>query len=226
MRKSLSILFILLYNVTALAQLNNITGKYYNIDGSEIEIKENMFYYILHQGHNAVWSDDTLARCKIQKVNTDFLKISSDPLETVIRKSIYVCQFSEETLSDSINVIFQIPCKKQNLKIEIYDNNLRVYKISYSKDNTSLKLPINTISFSFIITPEYIIPHSIDGCFYGIVSFDSQQEYTIKKGNNFVIIKIPMIDDTFFERYYIVDDYLQVTRKNIYWKGKTYLKKD
>ena len=35
-----------------------------------------------------------------------------------------------------------------------------------------------------------------------------------------------MIDDTFFERYYIVDDYLQVTRKNIYWKGKTYLKKD
>ena len=83
MKKSLSILFILLYNVTALAQLNNITGKYYNIDGSEIEIKENMFYYILHQGHNAVWSNDTLARCKIQKVNTDFLKISSVPLETV-----------------------------------------------------------------------------------------------------------------------------------------------
>lgn len=212
----------LCFNLFAFGQKKDISGTYFSKNGSKIEIKGNQLTYIEPHTYTPIWYNDTLALCTFMWVDTNFIELNSTPVNIL---GLKVIQFSDSTINDSLKVSFFIPCQRQNLKITVHTNTFNTFELTYAKDNRELMLPHNIKSIAFYIVPEHIRPHSSDGQFYGIVGFDSFQEYQIEKNTNHISIEIPAINDSFFEKYYIKNDYAKVTNNTITWKGEVFIKK-
>lgn len=101
---------------------------------------------------------------------------------------------------------------------------MKNFELNYSNDKKEINIPDNTTSISFYISPDYIIPHTPNGSFYGLVAFDSMIDYTIDNGVNCIEIEIPAINNSFFQTYYIKGDYARIKNDSIIWKGQVYKK--
>ena len=218
------ILCILLFHVICMSGKKNITGIYVNESGMKIEIRENMLYYIMPQNHLPTWSNDTLARCSYSFVDDSFINIKSvqDPNFAVLN-GIDVIQLSDTTIKDSMRVSIVIPYNKDRLRISVYTEH-KVIETFYSKDNKDIILPKGTKNLSFSIRPEYVIPHTAEGKFYGVVDLSYFPEYAIEKDTNSIVVEIPALDERIFEQYYIVSDYVKVSNSYILWQGETFKK--
>lgn len=225
--KTLSILYLcIFFSLIAFGQKKDISGTYYSKTGTKIEIKEDKFYYIEPHTHNPIWSNDTLAICSFMWVDVNFIELNSPQLDIIRLKGLKINQSSDSTTNDSLKVYFLFHIQRQKLKITVHTNTFKIFELTYSKNNKELMLPNNVKSIAIYIVPEHITPHTSDGQFYGIVGFDLYQEYQIEKNINHISIEIPAIDDFFFEKYYIKNDYAKVTDKTITWKGEVYIKKE
>ena len=188
--------YLLCLNVDLWAQEKDLSGHYFNESGYEIEIKKDELNFIIRQEHLPVWSNDTLAKCTFEWADKNFIKINSkSPLETALL-SMKVSQAVDSTINDSIIVALRIPCN-ETLIIEIH----------------------------FCINPESIMPHSSDGRFYGIVCLDSYTNIKIEENVNSIIIDLPALNNSFFEQYYVVDEYAKVKNNCIFWKGDVFKKR-
>ena len=220
MKKIMLISFCISWFSLLFAQ-NNISGIYLNEASMEIKIEDNMFYFIVSQSHSPIYANDTLAKCTFEWVDANFIELNSILPDI----STYVVQSSDTTINDSIKVSFLIPYQRSKLKIEVHTNIYSTYYLVYSNNNKELMLPNNVESISFFIVPEQIIPHTYDGLFYGIVGYDSFQDYKIEKYNNHISIEIPAIDGSFFEKYYVRGDYAKISGDSITWKREVFRKK-
>ena len=106
------------------------------------------------------------------------------------------------------------------------DNNFKNHRFKYSLNKqTAIKLPKGIKKFGFSVRPEEIHPHSPDGSFWGVTCFCPILDFDIGKGTNLIEINLPNINDSFFEQYYVVDEYVRVENNKLYWKGEVYIKR-
>ena len=208
----------------AFGQSKNIDGAYFSNFGTKIEITNNELVYIEPQVHAPIWANDTLAKCTFVWVDDDFIEINSGSPVIHGVEGLRVTQHQDPLLSDSIKVTFSLPYYQGNLNITVYTNTLEGFKLNYSEIHKELALPSNVKSITFYIEPDHILPHTPDGLFYGAIGFLPFREYKIGENNNCILIEIPAINDSFFERYYIRGDYARVSKDSITWKGELFLK--
>lgn len=224
MKKITMFLLFISLNSYVLGQERSISGVYYSRSGMYIKVKGDNFYLIVPQSHLPIWSNDTLAKCTFKWIDRNFIELNSTLPDIIAFKELNVVQSSDSTVSDSIKVSFSIPYQRWKLKITVHTDTFKDFNLTYTKNNRTLMLPDNTKTIAFSIVPEHIIPHTPDGLFYGIVEFDSFQEFQIEKNANHIVIEIPSIDDSFFERYYIKGEYARVSKNSITWKGEVFVK--
>ena len=218
--------FLLCWNINLLAQEKNIDGSYYDEVGFEIKITDNHFYYIEEQKHMRLWYTDTLAICTYEWVDKNFIKINSKSPTEILLPEMKITQSFDSTLHDSITVVFQMPYNGNRLITEVTDDRYKSYKSEYRKGNSSIKLPKNTKKFNFLIYPQEAYWHTVDGRFFGITYYNPPFiDFEIKEDTNLITINIPALDNSFFERYYVVDEFVQVKNNHIYWKGKDFKKR-
>ena len=213
-------------NICALAQQKDISGIYY-VDQSacRIEIKDSSFYYIESSTNKPIYRTDTLAICKWEWTTHEFIKIkSASPLHTAL-SSMKVNYATKGSNCDSITVSFNLP-NSGPLVIEIIDDNFRNYSFKYTSKNTDIKLPGDTKYFIFDVSNAVTTQHKY-GKNYGIISFSNLfDEIHIENGMNYIKIDIQAIDDAYFDRYFIVDEFVRVKNDCIYWHGDIFKKRE
>jgi hypothetical protein len=216
-------LYIICFKI-AIAQKNDITGIYYNESGYCLQLRSDSIKLLIPQVSPVTRSSDLWFEGKYQRINENFIEINSinNPWKEV-QKTIEITQ-EKKSDKNNIEIKFLIPYGKSDLKITIYTNNdFNFYEFIYSENNQNIILP-KTGKFSFYIVPEHLIPHTPIGTFYGIIAFDSMVDYAIDNGMNYIEIRIPAMNDSFFETYYIEGDYARIVGDNIIWKGEIYRK--
>ena len=62
--------------------------------------------------------------------------------------------------------------------------------------------------------------HTIRGQSFGLQEIRLLTNLDVGKGD--VVIKIPTLDNHFFERYFIENEYIYIEENKIYWKGNVY----
>jgi len=217
------ILFVLIICSTYIfGQKNNIDGIYFTkYKGEYIEIKKDVFIYVTLQ--NTIYINDTLAKCKINRISNDFIEINSDMPAYIARKSTEIIQSMDTTVKDSIKVIFSIPYEWK-LDIEIINkHNFKKYFLMYPNAK-EIMLPQDIKVISFLLEPYHKNMTSLEGFDYGIRHYYSL-EYNIKESINKIEIKIPAIDNGFFERNYVKGEYVRVLNNTLIWRGTVFKKK-
>lgn len=207
----------------AVAQKKDITGTYYNESGHCLQLRADSIKLLVRQTTPVTRPSDLRFEGKYKWVDKTFIELNSmnNPWEKV-RKTIEIIQEKRPDKKD-IEVKFFIPYNWSDLKITMFTNDFYSKDFIYSKNEQSTIIP-KTKTFSFNIVPEYLIPHTPIGTFYGIIAFDLMIDYEIESGMNYIEIKIPAMTDSFFETYYIEGDYAQVINDSIIWKGVVYKK--
>ncbi len=216
--KSLFFIILLIMFRSSLSA-ENLDGEYFAEDGGKVVISNSMMYYIEHNNHNPLWYNDTLAVCKIEKIQDHFFEINSaNPYDILFQdmkvKSLYA---SEE--KDSITIEFIYPYDWNDL-IHIIYIDTKEYR--YNKKN--IRIPISAKRFSFSFAPTTRLPiHTVKGQSYGIVRL-LPIPFDIEPNTNRIEISIPALDNHFFERYYVKGEYVFYNDKIIKWKGRTFKK--
>ena len=223
MKSHIFLFLCLCFSLSVFGQKRDLSGIYHTKSGKCIKVDGDKLYLIIQQSHSPVWYNDTLAKCTFKWVDSNFIELNSMSPNIIAYEGLKVIQTLASTIKDSIKVSFSIP-HQSNLKISVYTNTFKTFDLIYSKNSRELMLPSNIKTISFAIKPEHTISHTSDGLFYGIVGFDSMQEYQIEKEVNHISIELPAINDSFFEMYYVKDEYAKVSRNKIEWKGEVFIK--
>lgn len=224
MRKIVLLGLCIICSNVAIAQKNDITGIYYNKSGYCLQLRSDSIKLLVSQVSPLTRSSDLWFEGKYERVNKNFIEINSinNPWQEV-QKTIEVTQ-KKKSDKNNIEVKFLIPYSRSDLNITIYTNNdFNSYEFIYSANNHNIIIP-KTKKISFYIVPEYLIPHTPIGAFYGIIAFDSMVDYTIEDDMDYVEISIPAMSNSFFETYYIEGDYARIVDDDIIWKGEVYKK--
>ena len=228
MKKIIFILFyyIILWNVNLLAQEKDISGHYVHSDYRwSIDIENNTFVFALNQHPDAIiYYNDTLAKCTWEWIDKDFILIKSESPTNIALADMKVKQYSDSTFQDSIIINFRIPYDRGKLGIFIHDDRYRVHKYMCSPKQYSIKIPKDIKKFSFEIRPEEYFEEG-NGKYYGVLLFDPIVDYKIENGMNIIEFNIPKLTNSFFEQYYIVDEYVRIKNNCIYWKGEVFKKR-
>ena len=204
----------------------DISGRYYNESGDILEISGNRLtlkepdskYDVVVTG--AFWAD-----CSFEWIDDQFIELNSAcPLEKGYKNS-EIRQFSDPDVSpDSVKISFILPYEG-TLEISAYGFNPNRDSESNNSDR-SVMLPKGKGSISATIGPEsFSLAHNLYGAFYGVTFFAPfPYDYRIEEGNNHVEVKLPNIDNSFFEMYYVKGEYARVWKDTITWKGIVYKK--
>ena len=186
-----------------------------DIEGVQLCIDNNKLYYI-DKSLPLRWYNDTLANCVIKWVNRDFIEITS-----VKTPDIEVVQQIDKTTND-IKLIFDSSYTRDTLRITILGDDT-LYTFPLSKEKNEFILPHPTKKIKILIRPNTIIDHAPMGIFYGRLFYESP-EFKIHKDINLLRFNLLMIDDSFFEKYFIVKEYIKVNKRSLIWKGDVYKK--
>ena len=199
---------------------NNLDGEYLDESGYKIIISDSTMYYIEYDEHIHQWYNDTLAICNIKIVNDHFFEINSqDPYEELFRNmKIYPSYTPQE--KDSILIIFDYPYNWDKLLLSI---NIGFNTYYYKKK--CIRIPNSTNSFSFSMEPTIKRPiHTVEGQSYGIVCL-APIPIDIEPNKNKIMISLPTLNNHFFEKYYIKNEYVYFDNKVIKWKGNVFEKR-
>ena len=204
-------------------------GVYYDVknNGYRISLTGNRFYYI---EPNAGWANDTLAICKFDIVDEEFIYIKYPHLiyeASVILGTKIKSYRGFFWPRKNIRVRFSFPNTKTKLRIEYHAKN-KIEEIIYPTDSI-VWISKKTDYFSYFIKPADTLPkmHDPIGLFYGVrefPNFGSDINDNIRFFTNAIDIEVPL-DDSYFERYYIEGEYVRVHNDTISWKGRSFVKK-
>lgn len=204
-----------------------IEGKYYKESGSYIEINNDYFKIILpNSASNGIYSE-IRTEGRIQQIDNNFLELNSlkDPFIEATRNLEIIRKPDRELSNDSLKIKFFLPYTNGILRITIYTEISKTFSFNYSKDNKECTIPFIGGNISFLIRPDYILPHTAEGLFYGILEYNTL-DFFLEKDINNIEVNIPTIDNSFFEKYYIKGDYARIVNDSIIWKGEIYRKSD
>ena len=215
--KKILLVISLLYSTLVCAI--NLEGEYLSENGCKIYISDSTMYYIEYQEHSPFWYNDTLAICNIKIISDHFLEINSqNPYEELLRNMKVSSSYTPYD-KDSIQVIFNYRYNGNDLIISII-----IGINTYKYHEKCIRIPNSTERFSFSIEPTERRPiHTIEGLSYGIVRLAPIPVY-IESNTNKIDIKIPTLDNHFFEKYYIKSEYVYFDDRFIKWKGDIFVK--
>jgi len=134
--------------------------------------------------NNAIngWNSEIMAEGTINKIGDSFLELNTNKnpiIEALKNLNITQTQESISIPNDSIKVKFSIPYQRGKLKILVFTNTSKIFRLNYLTTVNEINIPKDTKSISFYISSDFIKAHTTDGAFYGIVGLDSMQEYQI-----------------------------------------------
>lgn len=222
MKKTALLILISFLCLNSFAQKNE--GKYLNDIGETIEISRNKLYYIARKTiHLKWWEKDTLAICNVKRVGRNVLKVTSIP--QFPQKPSVDCVY-EERGDDSIKVNFVMPYNRDDLEITI---DVDDYTRRYQNTNHTHSLMIPRCKrFSCSIRPTKWVAEHDTAKTYGHNSYSPfflpDGQLTIDPGINRVDIEIPELNNYYFAKYFIKDEYILIRDGYLHWKGKIYKK--
>lgn len=226
MQKYIFTLFFLVFYYCQIFPQKKIDGKYYDESGFYIEVVDKHFKMSLPNYARNGYNSEILAEGIIQPINGSFIELNSlkDPFLEA-SKTLKIREEANHFISnDSLKIKIIIPYTMGNLIIMAFTSNFKQNKFYYSSQQTEFTIPFQGGNISFQIYPDYIMPHTAEGSFYGILEYNTL-DFTLEKGINYIEINIPTIDNSFFEKYYIKGEYARIIDDNIIWKGKVFKKK-
>lgn len=210
----------------------NIDGRYFNAFGEEIAIKGSTLTLNLHQGFDRMFATDTLAICTIKRINEDFIEINSELPTKQTLSSLSIEQFFDPKLKDSIRVEIRMPANKciyANLEYSLCNSINKSSSIStyVKRGNGTMTIAEPRIASIGLLTLEpLMIDYSLtDLSFRGLAIEGLLLAKHIRDGVNVIIITIPTIDDSYFEKYYVHGEYIRIIKDCIVWRGVEYQKK-
>lgn len=224
MKKYFLLFFCFCLYSHAFGQKKDISGIYFCESGYKLEIKGDELIYIEHSEHLPIWHNDTLAICKIKQVNKHVWEISSlDSFYDIYRTMEIVPSYCNLP-TDSVKVIFQFPYSLGDLEISIA-TDMRFFSKD-SVDSKCVYIPKGTEEIVFFIHPpkDGTVVHTPYGQAFGAISFQSFEEH-IDPNADSITIKLPLLDNHFFEKYLITREYIYVDGDTIHWKDKNFIKK-
>ncbi|MDR2954998.1 MAG: hypothetical protein LBV43_07950 [Prevotella sp.] len=223
MRKNLFLIILMVFSELLIAQRKDLSGNYYNESEFCFQIEKDTFRFIVEDNSPRSRASDIWASGIIKRIDDSFIELNTinTPLEKV-HKSMNIIQ-KKEGIGDSLKIKFVLPYTYTKLRMGIYTDEYNIYEFIYSEKNKEIIIPMAK-SVAFTIMPEYLVSHTSEGSFYGIVAFDPLLEYEIDAGMDCIEFEIPAIDNSFFETYYIKGDYARIMNGNIIWKGEVYKK--
>lgn len=220
MKKTVLIIFTIYSLFTYGQKVNN--GVYYDDCGYQIEIKNETLKLI--RPDSPGFPGMVLAECTINQIDESFIELNSLSPYDIVQENISIKQFCDSSINkDSIKITFSF-AYTNILDISISIGDFKDYGFEYSKNRKDIMLPININTLSISISPQSFMPSTPEGLHYGIL-FYSSLECKIEKNINHVVITISAIDDSFFERYYVKEEYAKLSKDSITWKGKVFVKK-
>lgn len=180
-----------------------------------------------------LWSEtDTLANCTFEKVDKNVLLLNSD--DSKLYDTWYVEQSKEDRSDDSIRVNFIFPYDWGDLEIHAYVSG---YSNAFHNKNGEKTLMIPKCDkygypikeFGFSIRPtKYIAIHSLGNSYarqyFDSLLLNSLKDLKIEEGTNRIDLNIPAIDNWFFARYHVIDEFAYIKGNKIHWHGKVYEK--
>ena len=229
-------IFFFLLLVTCLPIFSqNYDGVYKRKHYSDkIVISGNRLYLLRKvSDHSPMWFEtDTLANCTFEKVDKNVLLLNSD--DSNLYNTWYVDQLKENRSDDSIHVNFIFPYDWGDLEIHTYVSG---YNKEFSNKNGEKTLmmpkcdkygdPIKEFDFSIRPT-EYIDIHRLGNTYARIyidlLELNSLKRLKVEEGVNRIDINIPAIDNLFFARYHVIDEFAYIKGNKIHWHGKVYEK--
>ena len=199
LRKTVLFLYIMLLPILVLGKQRNIDGIYVEKDfGDTIEISNGTFYLKkFNNNHLSLYYSNTLA----EDVKVSFLNDERD-----------------STINDSILVKFDIP----------YNHTIPLLISIYTESETitcgnarETYIPASTKTIQCLVRPLWYasttIYNTYDGCLYY-----TSPALEIKHPCKRIDISMHSLDNTAFERYYIVSEYIYIKRNCLYWRGECY----
>ncbi len=215
MKTHLMFFIFVFLNINVFGQQNSLSGVYYSELGTKIEIKNGKFIYTEHQEHLPVWYNDTLAVCNLKQVGKQVWEISSlDSFYDIFRTMEIVPSYYKKQ-TDSIKVVFLFPYHLNDLRISIYVNN-QTY--SNKCDSLCVYIPRGTSKITFCISRKGgNVIHTVYGQSYGVRYIHSFEE-NIDSNADCITIKLPLFDNSFFEKYFIPREYIYIEEDTIHWK--------
>lgn len=203
-----------------------LDGTYINIYGERIVIDNDMLYLIARErAHSSQWWEkDTLATCIMKRINESILEVNS--VDPVLYRTWSIESLYEERGDDSIKVNFIIPYSWNDL--DIFVGIMPHYRDYKNHNHEKFVMIPRCKELDFEIGPTKMLvehrPGISDGrvCFYSYELPIENDNIIIKDGVNRIDIKIPRMDNYFFSRYYVMDEYIYVKGKSLHWKGKVF----
>ncbi len=234
MKKVVLIILILCNALLILAQnkQNSLAGEYATESSIlNLSVKRDSFCYFMPR-YGAPGFYDTLALGNLTKKCDDFIELNGENLLALAEKSTSVIQGYNPDLKDSVEFIFDMPITKAEITLSIEVNaSLADYNYYYlekdARKNCSLRLPADGVfSFHYSMEPVYTSNMSLfyDGVLHSLLYYAHYKNIGIEEGKNTITIKIPFIDDRFFEKEFIVGEYAMIRGDTIYWRGMNFVK--
>ncbi len=214
--KTVHVLLALCISLSVYGQ-RDLSGTYDLKDayGIKIVVDGNNFYYI-DGGLPLRWLNDTLAHCTIRWVDKDFIELTS--VET---SNMRIVQ-KKDSLSRGSKFIFRSPYTLGELDMTVWADG-RAYPFKWTGDKEEFTLPDAVKRVKFTINAKGI-EHELRGIFYGRL-FYASPDFELDEGMNLFEVDMSMIDNSFFEKYYLRKEYARVKGKKIIWKGETYVRR-
>lgn len=228
-------IFFFLLLVTCLPIFSqNIDGVYKCKEFSDkIVISGNRLYLLTKVSeHYPLWSEtDTLANCTIERIDKNVLLLNSD--DSKLYDTWYVDQSKENRSDDSIRVNFIFPYDWGDLEIHAYVSDSNTFRNKNGEKTLMMPKcdkygdPIKDFGFSIRPT-EYFAIHRLGNSYariyIGLLELNSLKRLKVEEGVNRIDINIPAIDNWFFARYHVIDEFAYIKGNKIHWKGDVYEK--
>ena len=175
---------------------------------------------------------DTLANCTIERIDKNLLLLNSD--DSKLYNTWFVEQSKEDRSDDSIRVNFIFPYDWGDLEIHAYVSGYNMMICNKNGEKTLMipkcdKYVYPIMDFDFSIRPtEYFAIHRLGNSYarlyIDLLELNSLKKLKVEEGVNRIDINIPAIDDWFFARYHVIDEFAYIKGNKIHWKGFVYKK--
>lgn len=201
--------------------------EYVNERGTmRIFLSSEKFYMIIKQPHMPLYFTDTLAICDVTQINDEFYMISSEQPESLLQRYLEVTQSNDKGVSDEINVTFDFPeCVPMKILMLLDHEWSDLNEYQYKKGPVSITVPNTTKKIFLGFSPDFSVvvhehPHRYT--FQGILTTDTTISFSVNPGVNQITIRNPILNASFFERYYVQDEFIRVVNGQLYWRGITF----
>ncbi len=206
-------------------------AEYVSLEGPlKVVILDTCFYFVVNQLHLPFYRSDTLAICSISQISDEFYKIcSADPIQT-LQNSLKVSYDCECAIQDSISISFHFSALTIPGKIVCYINDYTgdFFSLPYNGKPVSTVIPSSTKKIILGFEPDLMIVHEHPHrySFQGIIAIDPAIVCEINSYHKHVSIHLSAITDSFFERYYVNNEYIRIIDDKLYWRGLVFTRKD